>query len=486
MDTFTTASRRTATRTLSVIMGSAAIAWVLFVVARYAGLVSSAGSAGEYGQPEQIRVANYFTFAAITILGLGALFAKRRLTPLRTSPEPRSALVHSVSLLASLMLIIAAALSSWMVLMTFMGGLAVESDEAIPMARMMNLYVPIVLYTALVITVILAGFVFLPSSKPHISTPENLQGSINDADQAGHTASSGQSGQSNAQTPVSDPAPLPPTGRRMAGLAYAIPIIAIACALILGLIIYDLSRSSLQVWIWVAIFVIVGTGIFAGTVFASRSHASRTISRPVVMGAKNLNFVLTISFAVVVTSMSLGYSESAVQHLNVSPSLTLSAYNTSEKYVESVDGNTTISNPGLNLWGSDLERGSEVVVIVEPGGQEVMRVQVGHDRWVNGEKEFSEDLSPGEYKFIARAKATDGLPLEVTLPATVQDNGDFQFPTDGSAGYWTQKGRLLPVTAGWLLSDLLPAGVLLALGIALVSGTIAVRNPDRPITQSTA
>lgn len=115
-----------------------------------------------------------------------------------------------------------------------------------------------------------------------------------------------------------------------------------------------------------------------------------------------------------------------------------------------------------------------------------MRVQVGHDRWVNGEKEFSEDLSPGEYKFIARAKATDGLPLEVTLPATVQDNGDFQFPTDGSAGYWTQKGRLLPVTAGWLLSDLLPAGVLLALGIALVSGTIAVRNPDRPITQSTA
>lgn len=471
MDTFTTASRRTATRTLSLIMGSAAIAWVLFVIARYVTLVSSAGSMEEYGQPEQIRVADYVTFAAIAILGLGALFAKRSLARLRASIEPCSALVKPVSLLASLMLIITSALAAWTVVFTFMSGFNASPDQTIPLARMMNLYLPIVLYTALVVILILAGFVFLPSAlQQQIYASNTSQAPISAAQQEpGDTRQ--------------EPELAPRSGRRTAGLAYAIPIIDIAFALILGLIVYDLTRTALQVWIWVAIFAIVGAGILTGTLFATRSRGSSDISAPVVTGAKNLNFVLAVIFAVVVTSMSLGYSSLAFSKLNISPSLSLSVYTNSEKFEESQGETITVDNPQFSLWGSDLKEGTEVVVTVEPSGEEFIRARVGHNRWVNSEEAWDKNLAPGEYKFIARAEAADGVPLDVSLTATVRENGDVDFPADGTAYSGTEKNRLLAISAGWLFGDLLPAGVLLALGIALVSSTITVRNPDRPVTQ---
>lgn len=476
MNTFTAVTRRTATRTLNLVMGAAAIAWVLFVVACYIDLTGSTGSMWNHSQPQQIRAAGYVMLAAIVVLGLGALFSKRSLAPLRASIDPPSALVGPVSRFSSLMLIISAALAAWMVFVTFMSGLNAEPNGTAALARMMNLYLPIVLYTALVITLILAGFVFLPSgSKRHIPTSENPQ------------ALTSEKRQETADTPRSGAEPgsgaEPRSGRRTTGLAYAVPIVATAFALILGLIIYDLTRDSLQVWIWVAIFAIVGTGVFMGTVFASRGHASHDVSAPVLTGAKNLNFVLTIIFAFIVASMSLGYGSSAVQQLLVSPSLTLSAYNNSDKYTESVDGSTTINGPSLSLWGSDLKRGSDVTVVMEPGDKEVVRVHVDRNRWANADEVWPENLTPGTYEFTAQAEAADGVPLDVSLTATVKENGDVDFPADGTAHFGTEKSRLLAISAGWLFGDLLPAGVLLALGIGLVSGTILVRNPERPVTE---
>ncbi|MFT3944596.1 MAG: hypothetical protein QM705_12360 [Ancrocorticia sp.] len=479
MDTLIAASRRTATRTLSLIMGAAAVSWVLFVVGQYIGLVNSAGSMWGHGQPEQVRTADYVTLAAIIVLGLGALVAKRILAPLRASTEPRSRLVHSVSLLASLMLIISAVLASWTVFMTFMNGLNVDSDAVDPLVRTMNLYLPIVAYTVLVVGIILAGFVFVPAPSKH-------QVHTSNAPYSPEVSSSEIPQETAPAVSTNEHGPKPRakalTGRLTAGIAYAVPIVAIALALILGLIIYDFTRTSLQGWIWVAIFVIVGTGVFAGTVFASRSLESSDLSAPVVRGARHLNFVLTVVFTFVVTSMALGNATSAVYQLNVSPSLSLTTFNFPDNHAKSVEpvvGSPMTIDPALSLWGSDLKRDSEVVVVIEPGGQEVMRARVGHDRWVSSEEEWPEGLTPGEYTFIARAEAADGAPLEISIPVTVKEDGEPEFPAGGDAYSGDEKSRLLPISASWLLSDLLPAGVLLALGIFLVSTTITVRNPDR-------
>ncbi len=464
-------------------MGAAAVAWVLFIIANYVSLVSSANSMWEYEQAEKVRIASFIMLAAVIILGLGALFAKRKLAPLRTAAELRSTLVSPVSRLASLMLIVAAVIAAWTVFFTFMDGLDAGSGDVLPLVRLMNLYLPIVLYTVLVVTLILAGFVFLPSgSKRQAHTSEERRGQSVDAGQApGATQaiSSDQGSATRAPSPRADVTPKPQAGRRTAGFAYAVPIVAVAFALILGLIVYDLTRTALQVWIWVAIFVIVGAGILAGTVFANRSRGSNEISAPVVTGAKNLNFVLTVIFAVVVASMSLGYSSLAVTGLRISPSLSLSVYSESEKYGQPEGDTVTIGKPQLSLWGSDLKRGSEAVVVIDPDGTEIMRARVDRNRWANVDKTVPENLAPGTYAFIARAEAVDGVPLEISLPATVKENGDVSFPSSASVSSDTEKSRLLPVTVGWLLGDLLPAGVLLGLGIGLVSGTILVRNPER-------
>ena len=479
MGTFIAASRRTATHALSLIMGMAAVAWVLFIVGRYIGLVSSADSMLGSGQPEKVRIADYFILAAIVVLGLGALSAKRKLAPLRDSSQPCSSLVKPVSLLSSLTLIVSVALAATTVFSTFIGGLYVGSEEAILLARMMNLYVPIVLYTALVLALILAGFVFLPSS-PMVQahTVGTSQEPI-----AGDRAMPDESLSTQVPPVLVDTMSTrePRSGRRLTGLAYATPIISVAFALILGLIVYDLTRTALHVWIWVAIFAIVGAGIFTGAYFADRSRGSHGISAPVVAGARNLNFVLTVIFAIVVTSMSLGYGSSAVSELQISPSLSFSVYGASEKS-ENLDGEgATIDEPQISLWGYDLKRGSEVVVIADPGSEEILKVRVSSDRWVSAEQLLPETLVPAEYVFIARAEAADGVSLEISLPVIVKENGGIELPSTDSVNSQSEKSRLLPVTASWLLGDLLPAGVLLALGIGLVFGTIFVRHPEGPV-----
>lgn len=447
------ASRGEANRALFLALGAAALAWLLFLAGQYVGLLLDADSSWEYGDPERLRPSEYFTVAAVAVLGLGALIAKRRLARLRSSSAPRSALVEPVSRFSTILLIVAAVLAAWAVFVIFMSGFFAGDQQTEPLVRLLNVYAPIVLYTALVVTLILAGFVFLPP----VAAEARAEPVPSDA-----LAETG-SERSRSQ--------------RATALAYAVPIVAAAIALLLGLIVYDFTRTALQVWIWVIIVAIVGFGVLVGSLLSHRGPASGEPVPGVVVGARTLNFVLSILFAVSVTGMSLGYGMSAVQALNVSPSLSLSAYSESEKFGDAAG--VEMTDPQLSLWGSDLERGSEATVAVEPGGETVISARVDRQKWLNGEGRLPESLSSGDYELVAHATASDGAPVEVSLPFSVDDDGSVRFPEGSVADSQLEKSRLLPITGGWVLEEGLPAGVLLALGITLVAATLTSRNRDR-------
>ena len=106
--------------------------------------------------------------------------------------------------------------------------------------------------------------------------------------------------------------------RRYAGLAYASPIIGTAIAVILGLVVFDVTRTNLNVWIWVVIQAIIATSIIIGTNFASKVRSAKPLPpkpRQSGVAAINLNLVLTIIFGVAVTIMSFTYGASAVDEL---------------------------------------------------------------------------------------------------------------------------------------------------------------------------
>jgi heme/copper-type cytochrome/quinol oxidase subunit 2 len=156
--------------------------------------------------------------------------------------------------------------------------------------RFLGVYLPILLATALVVVVLLRAFVFRKDLKD-----QNEQGE--------------KKGLSEAQKAL--------------GLGYAVPILATAAAIIFGLVVYDVTRTNLEVWVWVIIQVIVVIGIVAGTRFASKAKAAKPAApKPrtaLAAGASTLNFVLSIVFGAAVTIMSFTFGSAAIEKLRVWP-----------------------------------------------------------------------------------------------------------------------------------------------------------------------
>jgi heme/copper-type cytochrome/quinol oxidase subunit 2 len=154
-----------------------------------------------------------------------------------------------------------------------------------PVLRIFSVYVPILLATGLVVYVLLAAFVF------------------------GHEGEKNTDGSKPKMTEI----------QKALGLGYAIPILATAVAIIFGLIVYDLTRTNLQVWIWVIIIAIVASGVVFGTRFANKARSAKPApAKPrtaLVAGAANLNFVLSIVFGGVVTIMAFSFGISAISKL---------------------------------------------------------------------------------------------------------------------------------------------------------------------------
>jgi hypothetical protein len=107
------------------------------------------------------------------------------------------------------------------------------------------------------------------------------------------------------------------------GLGYAVPIIFTAIAIIFGLVVYDVTRTDLQVWVWVIIQVIIVSGILLGTRFSTKAKSAKAAPprtrATLAAGAANLNFVLSIIFGVTVSFMSFTFGSMAIETLRVYP-----------------------------------------------------------------------------------------------------------------------------------------------------------------------
>jgi hypothetical protein len=102
-----------------------------------------------------------------------------------------------------------------------------------------------------------------------------------------------------------------------------VPIIFTAIAIIFGLVVYDVTRTDLQVWVWVIIQVIIVSGILLGTRFSTKAKSAKAAPprtrATLAAGAANLNFVLSIVFGVTVSIMSFGFGAAGIEKLRVYP-----------------------------------------------------------------------------------------------------------------------------------------------------------------------
>jgi heme/copper-type cytochrome/quinol oxidase subunit 2 len=155
------------------------------------------------------------------------------------------------------------------------------------LVRLFDVYVPIVLATILVIFILLRAFVFRKQN-------------VKEAKKQGLSES-----------------------EKALGLGYAIPILFTAVAIIFGLVVYDITRTDLQVWVWVVIQVIIALGILLGTRFSSKARSAKAAPprarQTLAAGAANLNFVLSIVFGATVSIMSFTFGASAIESLRVWP-----------------------------------------------------------------------------------------------------------------------------------------------------------------------
>lgn len=474
------ASRKTAKRSLKVLLVSSTVSWFLFMLATYSDLTVEAGRTSDelYGEDALtvVRFSKYFVFAAIAVFAFGSLWAKKKLQGLPSSNESASTLRKPAQRFANTAIIISLVLAVWSTVIVFFEGFFETSGDVEIVTRIFNSYLPIILYTALTVTVLLAGFVFgrhtTPEQDEQTSDPQ-----VRDApphQNAVHSAP-----QASVVTPHQDS-----VGQRSVALAYAIPIIAAAVALIFGLIVYDVTQTAPEVWVWVIIHTCIAGGIIAGVWYTKKSMTSlRASGLPLStasVGAKNLNFVLSIIFASIVALMSIGYGLSAVENLRIQPSLSLYAY---ENEPSSSTGSSELiqfDDMNIEINGTDLERNSVALLTLEPGGNQVIESQVDRDGFLYAGESFPSDIEEGEYALVLTAVGVDGAELKVELDVIFTEDNTVKLPQGYDAYFSDETSQLLPASFKWFVSDFLPAILLHLLVVATVYVTLIVRNRDLP------
>ncbi len=245
------------------------------------------------------------TFSALIAHG----WAVRSLERDETDSLSRAAVRFTV-----LALVIGLATTTIFALTSFLGAFSSSSQNNDVAQRLLWTYLPILLATAVVVFTILRAFVF-----------------------RGATASV----EGEAKRKMS------PRQKALA-LGYAVPILSTAFAIILGLFIYDATRTNLDTWVWVLIIAIVGVGVIFGTRFAARARQARVEApRPktaLAAGAATVNFVLSIVFGATVSIMSFTMGSTAISELQVWP-----------EWVEGKEQQLpTVNAPTLQWWLQEM------------------------------------------------------------------------------------------------------------------------------------
>lgn len=457
-------ARKSAHAALRLIIVSAVLAWLLFVAGLYLNTVVENGYTPDQLWGDDaiglIYPSVYMTFLAIAVLAVGAVIGKRKMSRLTEAHPGSTALARPVHRFASLVILITLVLAAIAAISVFLNSFYSGSDGVQVLPRMFNVYVPILLFTALAVATLLTGFVFMRSSAPapgrELTEP------------------------TRAATPVATPEH---TNGLPIAWAYTIPIIAVAIALILGLIVYDVTQTALEVWVWVIILAIVGLGIVLGAAFAQRgireSGAPDQRGSGIGAGARHLAFVLAIVYTGVVTIMSLSYGVTATDQLKVQPSFSLSVYDENWMMIEGAESRVPAETAIIQVDGYDLERKSDVLVTLEPTGTEVLRETVSNDGYLFLESDFGDAAVPEEATLVATAVSAAGEKLELKLDVVITEDGQLEVPKESMVSHYDETATVLPPSPGWLLSDLLPALLLIAFAAVVTHLTLAIRHPDR-------
>lgn len=472
-----------AIRALSVVLASFAVGWVLFFVGYH--LSTAAGSMSdesELASDSTIDALPYFTLAAIAIFGACSLLATRMTAPAAQSVE-RGGLALRVRLIAQAGIITAASLSTFAILVTFMSGF-LDTGGSTPLARIFNEYLPIALHTALIISLLLTGFIFSgrsgaqdPAPADDIAPEDRLAELIEDAAPA---AAAPVTAPSVAVAAPAAPSALTRETRRFAAWGWSAPIIAAALALLIGLVIYDLTSTSLEAWVWVAILAVVALGVCVGVLAAARGLGSSNSSA--IVGAENLGFVLTIVFVIGTMSMSLGFGISAIENRSAYPSLSLSAY-ADDGEEDGVSGAAS-SNVSVDLWGEDLKTGTKAAIELSPGNQTLDAATVDQFRTLSASDTLPDSLAAGEYTLTSTATSITGEKLSVKLALSVSEDGRVEFPK-GTQDDADEGDLTMPLDAAWFIGDMTPAAVMMLLALGLIA-TTALTVPKRPLVPAQA
>lgn len=268
------------------------LAWLFFMAAIWTDLYASQhdlNDRGEWVSEPEVQASTYLFLVGISLFAILALLGQRKALQLRTLNDSGLAKAsHRANNLAVILSLVAGAVYA---IGNFLGAFNNFGDrDASPLVRIFGVYVPIVLAAILVVVVLLFAFVFRKDAPDLASTEHDEE-------------------RSKLQ--------------RYVGLAYASPVIGTAIAVILGLLVYDITRTDLDVWIWVVIQLIIASSILLGTRFAAKVRLSKPLppkQRQTGLAAVNLNLVLTIIFGAVVIAMSFGFGAGAIEELRVYPS----------------------------------------------------------------------------------------------------------------------------------------------------------------------
>ena len=446
----------TSSRSILITLIAALVSWSVFMLALYTDLfITDVFEDGiRVGQEPSVQVSIYLFFVAVALFGLAALWGQRLAIRARVQAGPESRPERAAHRFGTLSLIIAMALSAILAISAFAEGFGRADEQRELAIRFGNVYGPILLYTALVVTILLLGFVFRRDTLPKSS--DVISEEIED----------GGAGVS---------------GQRDLGASYAIPIVATAIALIFGLIVYDATGNALEVWVWVAIQLVIGAGIVAGTVFAERAVAhgptSQSSRSRITRGARGLSFVLSIVFAAVVGLMGFGYGASAVEVLRSNPYF----------FVNILTGpSTPLERTEVSLNGSELAEGSTVSIVLEPGGEELLVEEVTDAEYFYDSRPLPGNLEPGDYTLVAQGTAEDGRTLgrEVDFEVTAEGQVFYDVEKEIDAQWQEDTGVIVPADAEWFIEDFLPALVLITLSLSVIYLTLTERNrPARGVRE---
>jgi hypothetical protein len=265
--------------------------WKFFMFALYAELFVYPiyDAQGMYQGNEQIiRPSTYLFLSGIVIFGLLALYGQRLALRARALAGVDDALARAAHRFTNFAVIVALVGGAFFAIGNFLGAFNTYIDrEENLTVRLFDVYIPILLATGLVVYILLRAFVFRKQV-------------VKGAKKEGMSES-----------------------EKALGFGYAVPIIFTAIAIIFGLVVYDVTRTDLQVWVWVIIQVIIVSGILLGTRFSTKAKSAKPAApraRPTLAaGAANLNFVLSIVFGVTVSIMSFTFGAGAIEELRVYP-----------------------------------------------------------------------------------------------------------------------------------------------------------------------